>query len=195
MKIGLISDTHIPEAGPELWPQVYRAFDGVDLILHGGDIHELDLLDKLAEIAPVYSARGNGEDGSAGRPVQPDDPRLRESWVFEFEGFTIGLTHELPVPEMPPLFTVRRWVDRLFPDTTLDILVYGDTHVEAIDTIDGILCVNPGSPTYPHGLNVQHGTIGFLELAPGKAEPSIWQITDEGIETFDWRRWRKGGIP
>ena len=39
MRIGLISDTHIPEARAELWPQVYAAFEGVDAILHGGDIH------------------------------------------------------------------------------------------------------------------------------------------------------------
>lgn len=190
MKIGLISDTHIPEAGPELWPQVFDAFHGVDLILHGGDIHELRLLDELERIAPIYSARGNGEDGSAGRPVQPDDPRLKQSWVLNFEGVCIGLTHDLPIPEYPPLFTVQRWVERLFPDADLDVLVYGDTHVEAIDSINGILCVNPGSPTYPHGLNVQYGTIGFLELDHGKTAASIWQITDTGIEEFDWDKWR-----
>jgi predicted phosphodiesterase len=35
MRIGLISDTHIPVARKELWPQVYEAFHGVDLIMHG----------------------------------------------------------------------------------------------------------------------------------------------------------------
>lgn len=33
MRIGLISDTHIPEARPQLWPQVFEAFSGVDYIL------------------------------------------------------------------------------------------------------------------------------------------------------------------
>ena len=46
-KIGLISDTHIPEARASLWDQVYTAFQGVDLIFHGGDIHDLSLLDEL----------------------------------------------------------------------------------------------------------------------------------------------------
>src|SRR3990172_411862 len=56
MRIGLISDTHIPEAGRDLWPQVYDAFLGinpagpkVDLILHAGDMHVTDVLDWLAE--------------------------------------------------------------------------------------------------------------------------------------------------
>ena len=76
MRIGLISDTHIPEARAELWPQVYAAFEGVDAILHGGDIHDVALLDTFTAIAPTWAARGNGEDGSGGRPVQPDHPSL-----------------------------------------------------------------------------------------------------------------------
>ena len=68
LRIGLISDTHIPEARDELWPQVFDVFKGVDLILHAGDIHDLIVLDQLADIAPLWAARGNGEDGSGGRP-------------------------------------------------------------------------------------------------------------------------------
>ncbi|MBT5700037.1 MAG: YfcE family phosphodiesterase, partial [Gammaproteobacteria bacterium] len=78
MKIGLISDTHIPEAMPELWPHVFEAFRGVECILHAGDIYDFSVLDRLEQIAPVYAARGNGEDGSGGRAVQPHDNRVRE---------------------------------------------------------------------------------------------------------------------
>lgn len=75
-RIGLVADTHIPEARKTLWPQVYEAFDGVDYIFHGGDVHNLDLLDTFEDIAPVYCARGNGEDGSGdGRSNQ----RIRAS--------------------------------------------------------------------------------------------------------------------
>ena len=52
--------------------------------------------------------------------------------------------------------------------------------------MDGILCVNPGSPTYPHNYDTQYGTIGFLELDDGQARPSVWLINDDGIEPFDW---------
>jgi hypothetical protein len=190
-RIGLISDTHIPEAHPQLWPQVFAAFRGVDLILHGGDIHDLSVIDALERVAPIHVARGNGEDGSAGRAVQPADPRLREAWLIESGGVAIGLTHYVPMPEMPPHLTVSRWVDRLFPQRRPDVLVYGDTHVEAIDVIDGVLCVNPGSPTYPRNLDTQLGTIGFLDIEGGRAEASIWQLTDHGIEPFDWKRWRR----
>jgi putative phosphoesterase len=191
LRIGLVSDTHIPESRPELWPQVYHAFRDVDAILHAGDIHDLSVIDYLGELAPVYAARGNGDDGSGGRPIQPHDSRLREAWVIEFNGLRIGMTHDLPIPEFPPHLTLERAVKRYFGDAKLDVLVYGDTHVEAIDTVGGALCVNPGSPTYPHNLETQLGTIGFLEVNNGVAEASIWQLTEDGIAPFDWTRWRR----
>lgn len=186
LTIGLISDTHLPEAAPSLWPQVFAAFDGVDLIFHGGDVHEFWVLDQLEELAPVYCARGNGEDGGGGRDVQPEDPRVKPAWLLEFEGLWIGLTHYVPVPERPPNFTLERWIERFFPERRPDIIVSGDTHRHAIATIDGILCVNPGSPTYPHNYDTTLGTLGMLTLDNGKADARILQLTAQGTEAFDW---------
>ena len=166
------------------------AFDGVDMIFHAGDIHELFVLDELEKIAPVFAARGNGEDGGGGRPTQPADERVKYAWLQEIEGLWVGLTHYVPVPERPPNFTMARWVERFFPERKPDVIVSGDTHREAIEWIDGIYCVNPGSPTYPHNYDTQFGTIGFLELDDGKADASVWLINDEGIEPFDWN-----GVP
>ena len=45
MKVGVISDTHIPTIAPSLPPAVYEIFKGVDLILHAGDIVELSVLE------------------------------------------------------------------------------------------------------------------------------------------------------
>ena len=58
LRIGLISDTHIPESRYELWPQVFEAFAGVDAILHAGDIHDLVVIDQLHDriTAPVRLA-------------------------------------------------------------------------------------------------------------------------------------------
>ena len=53
IRIGLIADTHIPEAGDNIPEQVYEQFKGVDMILHGGDTHVIEVLDWLEEIAPV----------------------------------------------------------------------------------------------------------------------------------------------
>ena len=188
MRIGLISDTHIPEAGPELWPQAYRAFDECDAILHAGDIYDISVIDKLQQIAPTWAARGNGDDGSSGRVVQPDPAQLAASWVHEFDGVSVGLTHHMPIPELPT-YGVRDAIQRRFNGAELDVVVYGDTHVEHISTIDNVLCVNPGSPTFPHNLSVQLGTIGFLDIIDGSAAASIWRLTADGIEPFDWDTW------
>ena len=165
-----MSDTHIPEAVDHLWPQVYEAFDGVDCIFHGGDIHEFWVLDTLEKIAPVYAARGNGEDGSGGRPVQPEDARVREAWSFEMENLTIGLTHYIPTEERPPYLTVARWVERYFPDKRPNVIVYGDTHTEAIEVVDGILCVNPGITDLPAQLRhpVRHDRFSRSRRRPGQ---------------------------
>jgi len=156
------------------------------MIMHAGDIHALYVLDQLEAVAPIISARGNGEDGSGGRPVQPEDPRVKYAWLLEIEGLWVGLTHYVPVPERPPNFTLERWIERFFPERRPDVIVSGDTHRECIAEIDGILCVNPGSPTYPHNYDTQFGTIGFLEIEGGLASASVWQITEQGIEPFDW---------
>ena len=185
-RIGLVSDTHVPEAQKELWPQVYAAFEGVDYIFHGGDIHDIALLDTFEAIAPIYSARGNGEDGTGGRPVQPEDPRVKYSWTLEIENLNIGLTHFISTESEGDRFTFQKSLDMYFPEKELDVIVFGDTHVELIKEVDGVLCVNPGSPTYPHNYDTTYGTIGFLDLEDGSASASIWQLTDDGIEPFDW---------
>ena len=63
--------------------------------------------------------------------------------------------------------------------------------VTTVIVFEGVLCVNPGSPTYPHGLNTQFGTIGFLDIRDGRPEASIWQITEAGIEPYNWSKWRR----
>ena len=186
MRIGLLSDTHIPEAMHELWPQVFSELKGVDVILHAGDIYNYSLLDQLEEIAPVYAALGNGDEGSGGRAEQPQDSRVKKSWLLNFNNFSIGLTHHIPIPEIPPNLTVKKWKQKLYPTVDLDVLIYGDTHVEQIDHIDKTLCINPGSPTFPHNLNTQLGTIGLLDLNHSRPKAEIRQLTESGSVPFDW---------
>ncbi|MYI82471.1 MAG: YfcE family phosphodiesterase [Chloroflexi bacterium] len=190
LRIGLISDTHIPEAMPKLWPQVFEAFRGVDCILHAGDIHDLSVIDELSEVAPTYVARGNGDDGSGGRPVQPEDPRLREGWLLELAGLLVGIAHTVPVPAEGG-WTLERAMQRYCGRTDLDVMIFGDTHSEWLEYVDGVLCVNPGSPTLPRNLATRLGTIGFLEIADRTPRASIWQLTEHGIVAFDWARWRR----
>ena len=185
-RIGLLADTHIPESRHELWPEVFDAFKDVDMIFHAGDVHDLHPLDELERLAPVYCARGNGEDGSGGREVQPEDPRVKYSWTLNIELLNVGLTHYISVDQGEGRFNFENSISSYFPEQRPDVIVYGDTHVELITTIDDILVVNPGSPTYPHNYDTTYGTRGFLNLDGGKAEASVWQLVEGGIEPFDW---------
>src|SRR2546427_13175827 len=58
MKIGVISDTH-----DYLDPKVPALFDGVDHILHAGDIGLPWLILQLENIAPVTAVLGNNDAG------------------------------------------------------------------------------------------------------------------------------------
>ena len=179
MRIGLISDTHVPEAGAELWPQLWERIKTADVLLHGGDIHDISLIDELEKVAPIYVARGNGDDGSGGRPVQPEDPRLREAWSLEFEGFRFGLTHDMALPEWPPYRTVESMMDHYF-GAPQHVVVHGDTHVASIETIRGVLLINPGSPMYPRNLDTRMGTLGFIEINNGRLHAWLEQLDENG---------------
>ena len=54
MKIGVISDTH-----SYINPKVFPAFEGVELILHAGDIGSEDIITSLETLAPVKAIHGN----------------------------------------------------------------------------------------------------------------------------------------
>ena len=84
-----------------------------------------------------------------------------------------------------PEAIVVPWKDRRFGTQDIDVLVYGDSHVERIDVMAGTLCVNPGSPTYPHNLNTQLGTLGFMDIDGPRVRASIWQLTDDDLREID----------
>ena len=71
IRIGLVADTHIPEAGPDLPAQAYAALAGCDRILHAGDLHTIEVVDRLERLAPVLVSRGNGDNPRTRPPEMP----------------------------------------------------------------------------------------------------------------------------
>ncbi len=163
MKIGLIADSHIPEAMPELPSEIRAVFSDVDRILHAGDLHCLEVLDWLEDLAPVVACRGNGDEGSGGREIVPEDSRLHETVVTVCDGYTIGLVHDVLDPEEHSHWPIERTMQHYFHCRT-DIIVCGHTHVERVQRYGTVLVINPGSPTYPHNYAAQLGTVGLLTL-------------------------------
>ena len=178
MRIGLIADTHIPEAGLDLPAEVYQVFRNVDLILHAGDMHIIDVLDWLGTVAPVLGVRGNGDhplSTNKHRPGVPEDPRVKDVHIFRVEGLRVGLIHAFPLPEEVPWRTLGEMLDLHFGGP-VDVVVCGDTHQARIDRHPGLLIVNPGSPTLPNQQVGRPGTVGLLDVHGGEAKASILQL-------------------
>ena len=180
MRIGLISDTHIPVAAPRLWPQVFEVFQGVDLIMHAGDLMVPEVIDWLEEVAPVMAVSGNGDYTGWQRSVPPEDPRLSESKVLAVDGpggeLRIGLVHDFQLPEVPPLRTVDGLMQHYFGGP-VNVIVRGSTHAAEITTVKRVLIVNPGSPMFPNHQSTRLGTVGFLDIEDGRVTPSLLQLT------------------
>ena len=135
MQIGLISDTHLPQllrSLDELGPQIGEALDGVDLILHGGDVTVAGVLDWCEQFAPVLAARGNNDIF--------EDARLAEVQLLKVEGVRVGMAHELR-PESRPIAEI---LDSSLGGERVDVLIGGDTHVERLEYRDGVLLINSG---------------------------------------------------
>jgi putative phosphoesterase len=167
MRIGLISDTHIPEACDHLPAPVFAAFAGVDLVMHAGDVYVNRVLDELAQIAPVMAALGNGDEGLDGHRFKLDpDQRVRVAHLLEIEGVRIGLAHALPTPDETSDEVFERAMHRHFGGI-VDVLVMGHSHLEGITRYGSTLVVNPGSATLPRNLVDVPGTVAILEIAVG----------------------------
>lgn len=170
MRIGLVSDTHVPDAAKALpMAALKEVFGGVGMIMHAGDIYYRSVLDDLAQIAPVVAARGDDDFGSTLM-----DDRVKEKHVLTLQGHRLWLVHERPACFSPPPPVHRRAYD-LKNIEVPDIVVFGHQHKAIVESYEGILLVSPGSPTFLH-YKQGPGTVGILEINDGKVDVSIRQL-------------------
>ncbi|MDY0341494.1 MAG: metallophosphoesterase family protein [Coriobacteriia bacterium] len=121
MSVGIISDTH-----GVLLPTVADAFAGVERIIHAGDVGASWIIDHLEEIAPVVAVVGNMDTGDLGW-------RLQERAYVQLGMHRVLVVHQgANVPG-----------DVL--GQGVSVVVSGHTHRASIETVDGILYINPGS--------------------------------------------------
>ncbi len=148
MRLGVISDTH-----GLLRPEVFRAFEEVDHIVHAGDVGPLDLITELEAIAPVTAVYGNTDDGE----VRAKLPRVAE---IELDGFRIVVTHGDQFGRGVP----KEEFQRAYPDA--DILIHGHTHLPKLELVDVVVTVmNPGGAG-PRRFDIP-ASVGILELEAG----------------------------
>ena len=121
MRVGIISDTH-----GLLRPEAERALDGVDAIVHAGDVGRLEVLEKLKQIAPVFAVRGNVDTDDWAK----DLPLTR---VVELGGVTFYVLHDLHELDLKP------------EAAGFDFVVSGHSHKPEESVRNGVRYVNPGS--------------------------------------------------
>jgi hypothetical protein len=121
MKIGVVSDTH-----GLFRPEVFSALDGVERILHLGDVGKIPVLDELRKIAPVTAVRGNVDlHGPCSELPETEVVTIGEHYVY--------LLHNLDAMTLDPAAG------------KFGAVLFGHSHVPNFYTRQGVLYFNPGS--------------------------------------------------
>jgi putative phosphoesterase len=150
LRIGLISDTH-----GLLRPDVHRALAGVSMILHAGDVCGDEILDELNLIAPTQAVYGNCDE--------PWNARLVERLDLETGGVRIHVSHGHELGRPKPSAVAAAY--------DADVCVYGHTHKQVIERVDGRLIVNPGAAG-PRRFDLVP-CVAVLTIAEGRAEAEL----------------------
>jgi len=141
----------MPERCIALPAALFDVLQGVDLLLHAGDVGELWVLDRLAAPAPVLAVHGNDDTEDAQR-------ELPYQQAIAVAGQRIVLTHA-HYPDRAEELESRRddaWGPKLERRAAFgrragaSIVVFGHTHVPMAQSYDGILLVNPGAIASPN---------------------------------------------
>jgi uncharacterized protein len=119
--IGLISDTH-----GLVRPQALQALQGVDLVIHAGDIGTPEVMDALKRIAPLVAIKGNNDRGSWARS-------LPDTKLVKISAAQLYVIHNVKELDCDP---VARGIQ---------VVISGHSHKPSVVHREGVLYVNPGS--------------------------------------------------
>ncbi len=120
IRVGVIADTH-----GLLRPEAIAALQGVDSIIHAGDIGDPEILNKLGEIAPVTAVRGNVDRGAWTRNIPTTN-------VHEAGSVSIYVLHNLQELGLKP------------EAAGFAVVVSGHSHMPKQEMKNGVLYFNPG---------------------------------------------------
>jgi hypothetical protein len=147
VRLGVISDTH-----GLLRPEAVRALEGVDHIVHAGDIGNPGILVELEGIAPVTAVRGNMDSGEWTADLQ-------ETEVLEIGEVSIFVLHDLDLLDLNP------------GAAGFQAVVFGHTHLPEVRRADGVLYLNPGSAGPVRGSKPV--ALALVDVVEGSLAPRI----------------------
>jgi putative phosphoesterase len=163
MRVLLLADTHIGphRPGRRLPDGVYDLLvDGVEAIVHAGDVTAPELLHELGGFGPVHAVLGNNDVGI----------RLPERLETDLDGVRLAVVHDGGAAAGRAA-RLRRW----FP--AADVVVFGHSHLPWDETdAGGQRHLNPGSPTERRRAPTR--TCGLLDVRAGRIEG--YELVDLG---------------
>jgi uncharacterized protein len=136
MKIGVISDTHIPGRYKEIPGKVLEAFSRVDMVLHAGDLVEASVIKSLEKVCKdVRAVRGNMDSEELRKS-------LPEKLIVKAGAYTLGMMHGFgPADNLTDILYASFLQDKV------DAIIFGHSHAPCNERKHGILFFNPGSAT------------------------------------------------
>lgn len=159
LKIGVISDTH-----GLLRPEAEQRLAGVAHIIHAGDIGRPEIIAALGRIAPVIAIRGNVDTADWAN-------RYPATTTFELGGRSIHVVHDVHDLALDPRAG------------GIDLVISGHSHQPRIETVDGVLYLNPGSAG-PRRFSLPV-TLAILELSGDGMRPVIHDLFGDGAPMAD----------
>jgi putative phosphoesterase len=153
MKLGIISDTH-----NRLPKEVFTIFDGVDRILHAGDINRKSIITDLSALAPVSAVRGNCD----GFPLASE---LDVQLILELQSVKVMLIHVFSPPHR-----LDHDYKQGLNEHGIGVVIFGHTHMACNVKDHEILFFNPGSASDPvSGRN----SVGIIEINRFGGSPQV----------------------
>ncbi|MDQ3870756.1 MAG: metallophosphoesterase [Chloroflexota bacterium] len=166
MKIGVVSDTHMPRFGRRLPAELRRGLleEGVSLILHLGDFTSADVPTLFEEIAPFDGVAGNNDGEQLHR-------RFGSRKVLRLEGASLGLVHGDGQGR-----STRERALAAFASEDVDAILFGHSHMPLCERLDALWLVNPGSPTDKR--RNPSFSYALLEIDAGRVVPRLRYYQD-----------------
>jgi len=151
MRIGVISDTHIPDRSKGIPQAILEDFKNADIIIHVGDLVDLSVIDKLSTVCKnIKAVYGN---------MDPYDVRKKfpEKEVIKIGNYRIGIMHGSGTPSR-----LIELLKRSFKNDNVDLIIFGHSHAPLVEKKGDILFFNPGSPT--DKLFAPYNSYGIIEI-------------------------------
>jgi putative phosphoesterase len=186
MRIGIISDTH---GDARAWQRVMTGpFQGVDLIIHAGDIlyhgprnpltagYDPPAVAGLINACPVPVVFARGNCDAAVDQLMINYPVQAPYAFVQIDKVRVLAHHGDGLDRAEMLRLARLYQASLF--------ICGHTHLPVLERDGEVVLVNPGSPSLPKGDG--RATVGLLECGEGFFNVKIIYIEDGATNMNLW---------